>query len=171
MVSDLIRTHETPIDRPDWIERRRKPRTGTGKREAYRRRSLFAEILDFMFAPLALLWPLSVVLTFVVARALADVPFDAELEQRLRALANYVEITGSYRPPDSFDAPRGLLALEETQQSAFQVRSAAVNPSVVIPGGACASVVWIPRTCSGNRPARTVVITPPQSPPWATNLL
>jgi two-component system, OmpR family, sensor histidine kinase TctE len=125
MVSDLIRTHETPADRPDWIERRRKPRTGTGKREAYRRRSLFAEILDFMFAPLALLWPLSVVVTFVVARALADVPFDAELEQRLRALANYVEITGSYRPPDSFDAPRGLLALEETQQSAFQVRSAA----------------------------------------------
>ncbi len=124
MVSDLIRTHETPIDRPDWIERRRKPRIGTGKREAYRRRSLFAEILDFMFAPLALLWPMSVVLTFVVARALADVPFDAELEQRLRALANYVEITGSYQPPDSFDAPRGLLPLDDAKQSAYQVRSA-----------------------------------------------
>jgi two-component system sensor histidine kinase TctE len=124
VLSDLIRTHETPIDRPDWIERRRKPRTGSGKREAYRRRSLFAEILDFMFAPLALLWPMSVVLTFVVARALADVPFDAELEQRLRALANYVEITESYQPPRSFDAPRGLLAGDVAEQTAYQIRSA-----------------------------------------------
>src|SRR5690606_26709260 len=41
------------------------------------------------------------------------------------ALANYVEITGNYRPPDSFDAPRGLLALQDAQQSSFQVRSAA----------------------------------------------
>src|SRR5690606_13246473 len=138
IISDLIRTHETPIDRPDWIERRRKPRTGSGKREAYRRRSLFAEILDFMFAPLALLWPMSVVLTFVVARTLADVPFDAELEQRLRALANYVEITGSYRPPASFDPPRGLLATEDAQHSAFQVRAAngellAGDPNLPLP--------------------------------------
>ena len=44
-----------------------------------------------------------------------------------------------------------------------------VSPSVVNPGGACASVVWMPRTRAGNRAARTVVITPPQSPPWATN--
>ena len=94
---------------PDWIERRRKPRTATEERQPYQRRSLYAEILDFMFAPMALLWPLSVVLTFVVARSLADVPFDRELEQRIRALTNYVEITGSFEPPQSFDVPRGLL--------------------------------------------------------------
>ena len=125
VVSDLLRTHETPIDRPDWIERRRKPRTATEERQPYQRRSLYAEILDFMFAPLALLWPLSVVLTFVVARSLADVPFDRELEQRIRALTNYVEITGSFQPPQSFDVPRGLLNTEGEERTTYQILSAA----------------------------------------------
>ena len=123
VVSDLLRTHETPIDRPDWIERRRKPRTATEERQPYQRRSLYAEILDFMFAPLALLWPLSVVLTFVVARSLADVPFDRELEQRIRALTNYVEITGSFQPPQSFDVPRGLLTTEGEERTTYQIVS------------------------------------------------
>lgn len=124
VVSDLLRTHETPIDRPDWIERRRKPRTRTEERQPYQRRSLYAEILDFMFAPLALLWPLSVVLTFVVARSLADVPFDRELEQRIRALTNYVEITGSFQPPQSFDVPRGLLTTDGEERTTYQIVSA-----------------------------------------------
>src|SRR5690606_28181803 len=102
----------------------RKPRTATEERQPYQRRSLYAEILDFMFAPLALLWPLSVVLTFVVARSLADVPFDRELEQRIRALTNYVEITGSFRPPQSFDVPRGLLTTEGEERTTYQIVSA-----------------------------------------------
>src|SRR5688500_14900056 len=123
VVSDLLRTHETPIDRPDWIERRRKPRKAMEERQPYQRRSLYAEILDFMFAPMALLWPLSVVLTFVVARSLADVPFDRELEQRIRALSNYVEITGSLEPPQSFDVPRGLLTTEGEERTTYQILS------------------------------------------------
>ncbi len=119
--SDLLSTHETPIDRPDRIERRRKPRTAAEERQPYQRRSLYAEILDFMFAPMALLWPLSVVLTFVIARSLADVPFDRELEQRIRALSNYVEITGMVQPPDDFDMPRGLLADHEDNRSSYQI--------------------------------------------------
>jgi len=124
VVTDLLRTHETPIDRPDWIERRRKPRTPQEERQPYQRRSLYAEILDFMFAPMALLWPLSVVLTFVVARSLADVPFDRQLEQRIRALSNYVEITGIIEPPHDFDVPRGLLADEEEDRTMYQIVSA-----------------------------------------------
>ena len=123
VVTDLLRTHETPIDRPDWIERRRKPRIDKEERQPYQRRSLYAEILDFMFAPLALLWPLSVVLTFVVARSLADVPFDRQLEQRIRALSNYVEITGSIEPPYDFDVPRGLLADREHDRTTYQILS------------------------------------------------
>ena len=125
VVSDLLRTHETPIDRPDWIERRRNPRRAMEERQPYQRRSLYAEILDFMFAPMALLWPLSVVLTFVVARSLADVPFDRELEQRIRALSNYVEITGSLEPPPSFDVPRGLLTTEGEERTTYQILSPA----------------------------------------------
>jgi len=125
IVTDLIRTHETPANRPDWIERRRRPRVAGAERQPYQRRSLYAEILDFMFAPLALLWPLSVVLTFVVARSLADVPFDRALEQRIRALTNYVEITGNVEPPKSFDVPRGLLTPDSEERTAYQIVSAA----------------------------------------------
>ena len=121
ILSDLLHTHETPIDRPDRVERRRKPRTASEERQPYQRRSLYAEILDFMFAPMALLWPLSVVLTFVIARSLADVPFDRELEQRIRALSNYVEITGIFKPPDDFDMPRGLLANGAENRSSYQI--------------------------------------------------
>lgn len=123
VLSDLLRTHETPIDRPDWIERRRKPRIAQEERQPYQRRSLYAEILDFMFAPMALLWPLSVVLTFVVARSLADVPFDRELEERIHALTNYVEITGSFEPPQNFDVPRGMLTSEGEERTIYQIVS------------------------------------------------
>lgn len=49
-------------------------------------RSLFGEILDWMFAPLMLLWPLSVAITFVVARSLTDAPFDRALTDRVSVL-------------------------------------------------------------------------------------
>jgi two-component system sensor histidine kinase TctE len=47
---------------------------------------LFGEILDWMFAPLMLLWPLSVAVTFVVARSLTDAPFDRTLIDRVEVL-------------------------------------------------------------------------------------
>ncbi len=49
-------------------------------------RSLFGEILDWMFAPLMLLWPLSVAITFVVARSLTDAPFDRALVDRVSVI-------------------------------------------------------------------------------------
>jgi hypothetical protein len=42
-------------------------------------RSLFGEILDWMLAPLLLLWPMSVALTWLVAQSIANRPFDREL--------------------------------------------------------------------------------------------
>jgi two-component system, OmpR family, sensor histidine kinase TctE len=53
-------------------------------------RSLFGEILDWMLAPLLLLWPLSVVLTWLVAQGIAAKPFDRELGERVRVLAREV---------------------------------------------------------------------------------
>ncbi|MGE0802633.1 MAG: sensor histidine kinase N-terminal domain-containing protein [Lautropia sp.] len=139
ILSDLLYTHETAAERGEPVERRRRPRVGESERQPYQRRSLYAEILDFMFAPLALLWPLSVVLTFVVARSLADVPFDRALESRARALINYIEITGNFEPPRNFDLPRGLLASDAGDQTAFQIVSAngavlAGDPALPAPG-------------------------------------
>ena len=53
-------------------------------------RSLFGEILDWMFAPLMLLWPLSVAVTFVVARSLTDAPFDQALIDRVEVVREQI---------------------------------------------------------------------------------
>jgi len=50
-------------------------------------RSLFGEILDWMLAPLLMLWPMSVALTWVVAAAIANKPYDRELGQLAQNLA------------------------------------------------------------------------------------
>ncbi len=57
-------------------------------------RSLFGEILDWMFAPLVLIWPLSIALTFLVARSLADLPFDRNLAERVETLSQQVQLQG-----------------------------------------------------------------------------
>ncbi len=54
-------------------------------------RSLFGEILDWMFAPMVLLWPLSVLLILPLARNLADAPFDRALYERTEVLARQVQ--------------------------------------------------------------------------------
>lgn len=48
-------------------------------------RSLFGEILDWMLAPLLLLWPMSLVVTGIVASDIANRPYD-------RALADHVDL-------------------------------------------------------------------------------
>ena len=50
-------------------------------------RSLFGEILDWMLAPLLLLWPISLMLTWLVAQGVAGRPFDRALEYNVEALA------------------------------------------------------------------------------------
>jgi two-component system, OmpR family, sensor histidine kinase TctE len=54
-------------------------------------RSLFGEILDWMLAPLLVLWPMSLGLTWVVAQAIANGPFDRSLADVARALAHQAE--------------------------------------------------------------------------------
>ena len=53
----------------------------------HEQRSLFGEILDWMLAPLLLLWPLSLGLTWLVAQAIANRPYDQELADVVLALA------------------------------------------------------------------------------------
>jgi two-component system sensor histidine kinase TctE len=55
-------------------------------------RSLFGEILDWMLAPLLLLWPMSVVLTWLVAQGIANKPFDRELGDKARLLSQHLTV-------------------------------------------------------------------------------
>jgi two-component system sensor histidine kinase TctE len=55
-------------------------------------RSLFGEILDWMLTPLLLLWPISLVLTWLVAQGIAGKPFDRALEYNAGALAQFIAV-------------------------------------------------------------------------------
>jgi two-component system sensor histidine kinase TctE len=52
--------------------------------------SLLVEILDWLLAPLIILWPLSVVVTFWVANAISNIPYDRALGDSVNALARHV---------------------------------------------------------------------------------
>ena len=89
-------------------------------------RSLFGEILDWMLAPLLLLWPMSVLLTWLVAQNIANKPFDRELGEMARILAQQivVETGASGTPVARFRLPSGaaeLLRTDEADDIYYQV--------------------------------------------------
>jgi len=58
----------------------------------FSRRSLLGEILDWMLAPLFLLWPMSIAITYVVAQNLANIPYDLGLANALQVLGQQIEV-------------------------------------------------------------------------------
>ncbi len=63
--------------------------------------SLFGEILDWMLAPLLLLWPMSIFLTYLVAQNIANRPYDRELGVVVRAIAQQASIEPAGAGPDA----------------------------------------------------------------------
>jgi two-component system sensor histidine kinase TctE len=55
-------------------------------------RSLFGEILDWMLAPLLLLWPLSLALTWLMAQHVANLPYDRALGDAVTTLAKRIRL-------------------------------------------------------------------------------
>jgi len=89
-------------------------------------RSLFGEILDWMLAPLLLLWPMSVLLTWLVAQNIANKPFDRELGAMAQILAQQIAVEGAAGGLQvaRFRLPEGateLLRSDETDDIYFQV--------------------------------------------------
>ena len=84
-------------------------------------RSLFGEILDWMLTPLLLLWPVSLVLTWLVAQSIAGKPFDRALEYNVGALAQLVTVN---RDKAQFILPlpaRELLRADDSDTVYYQV--------------------------------------------------
>lgn len=77
-------------------------------------RSLLGEILDWMLAPLFLLWPMSVAITYVVAQNIANVPYDHALANNLQVLARQVSIEDGRAVLTMSDAARAVLRADET---------------------------------------------------------
>jgi two-component system sensor histidine kinase TctE len=87
-------------------------------------RSLFGEILDWMLTPLLLLWPISLVLTWLVAQSIAGKPFDRTLEYNANALAQLVTVE---HQQVRFSLPlpaRQLLRSDDTDTVYYQVLGA-----------------------------------------------
>ena len=90
-------------------------------------RSLFGEILDWMLAPLLLLWPMSIFLTYLVAQNIANRPYDRELGVVVRAIAQQASVdpaSGSQPPTVRLQMPSmaaELLRAEDADSVFFQV--------------------------------------------------
>ena len=84
-------------------------------------RSLFGEILDWMLVPLLLLWPMSIAITYLVAKSIANYPFDHALDDTVTVLAQQVrEVNGkvvALLPNTS----RDLLRADDVDNIYFQV--------------------------------------------------
>ncbi len=87
----------------------------------HEQRSLFGEILDWMLTPLLLLWPVSLVLTWLVAQGIAGKPFDRALEFNANALAQLITVNKSHA---QFVLPlpaRELLRADDSDNVYYQV--------------------------------------------------
>jgi two-component system, OmpR family, sensor histidine kinase TctE len=84
-------------------------------------RSLFGEILDWMLTPLLLLWPVSLVLTWLVAQSIAGKPFDRALEYNVHALAQLVHVQGGRVQFNLPQPARELLRADETDIMYYQI--------------------------------------------------
>ncbi len=97
-------------------------------------RSLFSDILDWMLTPLLILWPFSLVLTWLVAQSVADRPFDRALEFDVQVMSQFVTVqrvagvalaANSFRTQVNFPAPaRELLRAGDSDFVYYQVLGA-----------------------------------------------
>ncbi|MDF3832146.1 sensor histidine kinase N-terminal domain-containing protein [Cupriavidus basilensis] len=84
-------------------------------------RSLFGEILDWMLAPLLLLWPMSIAVTYLVAKSIANGPFDRSLEASAIVLSQQVrEVNGRVTLQLPLSA-REILRADESDNIYYQV--------------------------------------------------
>lgn len=84
-------------------------------------RSLFGEILDWMFAPLLLLWPMSVAITYLVAKSISNAPFDRALDDNATVLAQQLKEVGG-RVVLQLPVPaRDILRADDVDRVYFQV--------------------------------------------------
>ena len=87
-------------------------------------RSLFGEILDWMLTPLLLLWPATLVLTWLVAQGIANKPFDRALEYNVQALSQLVTVQAG-RVQFNLPAPaREILRADDSDLVYYQVLGA-----------------------------------------------
>jgi len=84
--------------------------------------SLFGEILDWMLAPLLLLWPMSIAITYLVAKSIANQPFDHALEDSVTVLAQQVRSVDGKIIKSLSGSARDILRADDIDNVYFQIQ-------------------------------------------------
>lgn len=85
--------------------------------------SLFGDILDWVLAPLFLLWPLSIGITYIVAQSIANVPFDQSLSANVIKVAQQVKLVQGKSELNLPSSAQEILRADQTYPLFFQVRT------------------------------------------------
>jgi two-component system, OmpR family, sensor histidine kinase TctE len=128
-VQDLLLTHDSSTTvEPRSIAKVKQKKSGSNAHlkpipfgRSSEEKSLFGEILDWLFAPLLLIWPLSIVVTFLIARSLADAPFDRALEDRAVALSQQVSYDNNRVGLSLPKSAREILRADDDDEVYFQI--------------------------------------------------
>ncbi|WP_206997430.1 sensor histidine kinase [Trinickia mobilis] len=104
-------TYANPFAPPDETE----------AEEQARPRSLFGEILDWMLAPLLLLWPMSIAVTYLVAKTIANGPFDRALETDVYVLARQIQPVNGVAELSLPASTRDFLSADNVDKLYYQV--------------------------------------------------
>lgn len=83
--------------------------------------SLFGEILDWLWVPVMLLMPVSVLLTFAAAKSLSNAPFDRALSDSVQVLSEQVKLRAGRVVADLPLPAREILRADDTDTVYFQV--------------------------------------------------
>jgi two-component system sensor histidine kinase TctE len=83
--------------------------------------SLFGEILDWMLAPLLLLWPISIAATNHVAAYIANQPYDQHLADNVSAIVQLMKIEGDRITVNLPASARTVLRTDDSDALFFQV--------------------------------------------------
>jgi len=97
-------------------------RAGSRQRRRLEQRSLFGEILDWMLAPLLLLWPMSLALTWLAAQGIASKPYDRSLIAAVHVLAQRLEPAGPRLGLSLSRETAQVLRADESDSIFYQVR-------------------------------------------------
>ena len=107
-----------PNGEPDWYV------APAAERDDDVQHSLFGEILDWMLAPLLLLWPMSIAITYLVAKSIANQPFDHALEDSVTVLAQQVRQAQGHSTGAAMRLPgsaREILRADDVDNVYFQI--------------------------------------------------
>jgi len=104
--------------------------------------SLFGEIVDWMLAPLLIIWPISIAADYFLAYSVAATAFDQQLKDRVVAVSRQVSFDDESLTVNLPPAAIAILGADELDEVLFQVRG--LNDEIVAGEAKLGSVEFTP---------------------------